>query len=125
MFIGELAESNVRGKLGAFFPLGMNFGIFVIFVIGAYLDFFVIPFVIFPFIVLYFILMLFLPETPQYYLRKNNEEKALKSLKFYRNCNEKDTQSLENVQNELLALKKNLQSQQKINVKLTDFGKIW
>lgn len=82
-----------------------------------------IPFVIFPFIVLYFVLMLFLPETPQYFLRKENEEEALKSLKFYRNCNEKDTQSIENIQNELSALKKNMQSQQKIDVKLKDFSK--
>lgn len=122
MFIGELAESNIRGKLGAFYPLGMNFGIFVIFVMGAYIDYFVIPFIIFPFIVLYFILMLFIPETPQYFLKKERDEDALKSLKFYRNCNEKDSQNIESVQNELAGLQKNVQSQSKIEVKLKDFG---
>ncbi|CAG9810060.1 unnamed protein product [Chironomus riparius] len=121
LFIGELAESNVRGKLGAFFPLGLNLGIFLIFVIGTYIDYFIIPFVIFPFIVAYFVLMLFLPETPQYYLKKQKEEEALKSLKYYRNCNDKDSQNLENVQNELSALKKNIQSQGKFEVNLKDF----
>ncbi|KAL7010872.1 hypothetical protein ACKWTF_013987 [Chironomus riparius] len=121
LFIGEIAESHVRGKLGAYFPLGMNFGIFLMYVLGTYLDYHTISFVMVPFVLLYAALMLFLPDTPQFLIKKHRDEKALKSLKFYRNCNEKDSQNIDMIKKELESLKINVLNHHKTEVKLKDF----
>ncbi|KAL7010870.1 hypothetical protein ACKWTF_013985 [Chironomus riparius] len=121
LYIGEIAESSIRGKLGAYFPLAMYIGIFFMFVFGAYLNYFTIPLVMIPVLVLYFFLMFLLPETPQHLLRNHKDEKALKSLKFYRNCNEKDSQNVEAVTAEYEALRTNILNVHKKDVKLKDF----
>lgn len=122
LYIGEIAESNIRGKLGAYFPLAMYIGIFFMFVLGTYLNFFTIPLVMIPILVLYFFLMFLLPETPQDLLRNQKDRKALNSLKFFRNCNEKDAQNVEHVTAEYENLRTNILIVHKQNVKLNDFG---
>ena len=49
--------------------------------------------------------MMLLPETPQDLLKKLKDVEALKSLKFYRNCNEN---KVEAINNELEAMRKNI-----------------
>ena len=95
------------------------------FVLGTYLNYFTIPLVMIPILVLYFFLMFLLPETPQHLLRNHKDEKALRSLKFYRNCNEKDSQNVEAVTAEFVALRTNILNVHKQDVKLKDFGEYW
>lgn len=81
-----------------------------------------VPFFYLPFTVIYILLMLYIPDTPQFLLQNGKDEKALKALKFYRNCNEKDSQNVEKVRKELESLEKNLLNIGKKEVKLTDFS---
>jgi MFS family permease len=118
LFTGEIAESHVRGKLGAYFPLAMYGGMFLIFVFGTYLDFFTIPLVMMPFSVVFFVCMMFLPETPQHYLRKGENLKALESLKFYRTCRSDDSQ----IKLELESLRTSLNSVSGEKIGVKDFG---
>lgn len=103
----------------------MSFGILLIFVLGSYINYFIILLIIAPILVLYFILMMFLPETPQYLLKKMKDEEALSSLKFYRNCNEKHFQNVEAVKNELEAMRRNIFDVQKEEVQIKDFCEIF
>jgi len=123
LFISEIAESHVRGKLGAYFPLGMNFGIFLMYVLGTYVDYHTISFVMVPFVILYAALMLFLPDTPQFLIGKHRDDDALKSLKFYRNCNENNSQNVDMIKKELESLQKNVLNHHKTEVKIKDFSK--
>lgn len=123
LYIGEIAEVHIRGKLGAYFPLGLNFGIFLAYVLGTYLEYFIIPFVLVPFVLLYFVLMLLMKETPQCLLKKGRDEKALESLMFYRNCHDKDSKKFDDVEKEFENLKKNISHVSKSEVKLKDFRK--
>ena len=124
LFIGEIAESNVRGKLGAYFPLGMNLGIFLIYVLGTYVDYHTIPFVMIPFFICYVVSMLFIPDTPQFLITKHQNADALQSLKFYRNCNEHNFHSVNVVREELESLKENILNHHKMDLKWKDFSKL-
>jgi len=122
LYIGEIAESRVRGKLGAYFPLGMNLGFFLIYILGAYVDYHTISFVMVPFVILYAALMLFLPDTPQFLIEKLRNDDALKSLKFYRSCNENNSQNVDVIKEEMKNLKKNILNYHKTDHKLKDFS---
>ncbi|KAG5667691.1 hypothetical protein PVAND_015663 [Polypedilum vanderplanki] len=118
LFTGEIAESHVRGKLGAYFPLAMYGGMLLIFILGTYLDFFTIPLVMLPFSIIFFFCMIFLPETPQYYLKKGENLKALESLKFYRSCS-RDNEG--KVKNELESLRNAVNNVNIEKIEVKDF----
>jgi len=125
LFIEEIADSKTRKELNAYFPISMSFGILLIYVIGSYINYFIVPLIFAPILVLYFILMMFLPETPQYLLKKMKDEEALSSLKFYRNCNEKNFQNVEAIKNELETMRRNIFNVQKEEVQIKDFCEIF
>jgi SP family facilitated glucose transporter-like MFS transporter 8 len=87
------------------------------FILGGYLDFHIPPLIALFVPVIFFISMLFLPETPHFYLSKNENEKALKSLMFYRNCGEKNDSILE----ELETFRNSVQNVEKEKVGVKDF----
>ena len=69
-----------------------------------------------------FALLIFLPETPHYWIQKNNFEGALKSLKFYRTCTS-DGMKIEAVEKEFESLKDAVLHVKKEEIKLSDFCK--
>jgi SP family facilitated glucose transporter-like MFS transporter 8 len=84
MFIGEIAESSIRGALGSYFQVMLTVGILYTYVIGAVADYTwlgilsgVIP-------VALFITFWKVPESPTYLMKKNRTEDAKKSLQYYR-----------------------------------------
>jgi SP family facilitated glucose transporter-like MFS transporter 8 len=84
MFIGEIAESSIRGALGSFFQVMLTVGILFTYVIGAIANYTwlgilsgIIP-------VALFITFSRVPESPTYFMKKFRTEEAKKSLQYYR-----------------------------------------
>ncbi|XP_055295169.1 facilitated trehalose transporter Tret1-like [Sitodiplosis mosellana] len=84
LYISDIANDDIRGRLGSFSPLSRNTGVLIVYILGATIPYKIVP-CIFVFIPIIFgILFFFLPNTPQYLLEKGQVLKAEKSLKFYK-----------------------------------------
>uniref|UniRef100_U5EUX1 Facilitated trehalose transporter Tret1 n=1 Tax=Corethrella appendiculata TaxID=1370023 RepID=U5EUX1_9DIPT len=92
MYISEIAETSVRGALGAFFQLFLTVGILFVYVVGAYTHWQHLSIVCVIFPVLLIIAMVFIPESPTYLVKQGQRVKAGISLKWFwgQNC---DTQT--------------------------------
>ncbi|KAH8267473.1 hypothetical protein KR018_006737 [Drosophila ironensis] len=86
IFIGEIADNSIRGRLCSFFTLTMNTGILVGFIVSSHVPYHVIPCAVVGLPILYVLLATRYPEPPQQLLRWEREEEAQKSLRFYRRC---------------------------------------
>ncbi|XP_034667779.1 facilitated trehalose transporter Tret1 [Drosophila subobscura] len=86
IFIGEIADNSIRGRLCSFFTLTMNTGIMVGFIVASHIPYHVIPCAVVGLPVLYLFLATRFPETPQQLLVWSREEEAQKALKYYRHC---------------------------------------
>lgn len=77
---------RIRGALGSYLTLTNNVGILIGYLVGAYLDYFIVPLIGLIFSILFVCGFIFiLPETPQYLLVKNRITDAEISLGFFRN----------------------------------------
>ncbi|RVE46763.1 hypothetical protein evm_008547 [Chilo suppressalis] len=101
MYIGEIAETSIRGSLGAFFQLFLTVGILFTFVVGDYTHWrtlSIISAVLPPLLVIVFWWM---PETPQYLLGKNRRRDAEKALRWLRGPDADLAGELEDMQKEV------------------------
>ncbi|KAL0811515.1 hypothetical protein ABMA28_009906 [Loxostege sticticalis] len=101
MYIGEIAETSIRGSLGAFFQLFLTVGILFTFVVGAWTHWrtlSIISAVLPPLLVIVFWWM---PETPQYLLGKNRRHDAEKALRWLRGPDADISAELEDMQKDV------------------------
>ncbi|EDV32169.1 uncharacterized protein Dana_GF14173 [Drosophila ananassae] len=91
IFIGEIADTSIRGRLCSFFTLTMNTGILVGFIVSSHVAYRVIPCAVVGLPILYALLATRYPEPPQMLIRWNREEDAQRSLRFYRCCDGPNT----------------------------------
>ncbi|XP_059617699.1 uncharacterized protein LOC132262445 [Phlebotomus argentipes] len=84
IYINEISEDKVRGRLGAALIVLDNTGILVGYVIGSYMTISTFPYVVLALVAIFATTFLFFPETPYYLLLKNRPAEAEKSLKFFR-----------------------------------------
>ncbi|XP_044733645.1 facilitated trehalose transporter Tret1-2 homolog [Chrysoperla carnea] len=84
MYVSEISSPEVRGLLSTSVHMSSKFAVILIYISGAYLPIvkYEIFCAIFPILMLVF--SLFLPESPYYYVVKQDLESAEKSLKFLR-----------------------------------------
>lgn len=119
MFIGEISEDFNRGMLGCFLTLFAAFGNLFTYSVGPFMlvrDFNLIC-LITP--TLFLILFAtFVPESPYYYLAKNDKGKAKESLRKYRTGDEKI------VDEELRMMKKTVEESFSTDEKLFDILRI-
>lgn len=120
LFITEISENKIRGKLGSYLILFLSSGTLIIFIAGTYLSFFIVPLVIIVFPVIFFITVLFLPDTPPSLISRNKPEEALKSMRFYRTYGE-DMHSSESLREEYELLKTTLEKKDYEKLELSDF----
>ena len=113
MFIGEIAESSIRGALGSFFQVMLTVGILYTYVVGAVADYIwlgilsgVIP-------VVFFLTFLRVPESPTYLMKKHRTEDAKKSLQYYRGTSY-------NIWRELQDLEKDISESTQAKVSIRD-----
>nr|WAS30608.1 facilitated trehalose transporter-like protein [Apocheima cinerarius] len=101
MYIGEIAETSIRGSLGAFFQLFLTVGILFTFVVGGWTHWktlSIVSAVLPPLLVAVFWWM---PETPQYLLSKNKRRDAEKSLRWLRGPDADLSAELEDMQKDV------------------------
>lgn len=70
MFIGEIAETSLRGALGAFFQLFLTVGILFIYVAGALVDWVTLSWLSAIFPVLLIVSVFFIPDSPIYLVKQ-------------------------------------------------------
>ena len=101
MFISEIAETSVRGALGAFFQLFLTVGILFVYVVGAITNWVNLSVACAIFPILLIIAVFFIPDSPIYLVKCSRRIDAGMALKWFwgPQC---DTQAaLQNIQNDL------------------------
>lgn len=83
VYIGEIVEKHIRGTVGAFIQVNLCLGVLFVFSIYA-LNVFWISLVCLIVTVIIGIGLLLIPESPAYYVRKQNRSGAYRSLKWLR-----------------------------------------
>nr|QHN70675.1 MFS transporter 7 [Limenitis arthemis astyanax] len=101
MYIGEIAETSIRGALGAFFQLFLTVGILFTYVVGAWTHWRTLSIVSAIFPILLIAVFWWMPETPQYLLGKNRRRDAEKALRWLRGPNADLTAELEDMQKDV------------------------
>lgn len=137
LFVSEICNDNIRGRLASVSSLARNVGVLCGYIIGGLFSFENRPYISICVPIIYFIGICLLPNTPQYYVRKGDREvekilllpkifrflknfflqNAEKSLKFYKGCKgntvaEKSFLNVEFARLELIA------EEQKLNKKI-------
>ncbi|XP_075212809.1 facilitated trehalose transporter Tret1-like [Lycorma delicatula] len=84
VYIGEIAESSVRGALGSFFQLMITAGILYTYLVGALVSYFWLGVLSGLIPVLFIVAFFQAPETPVYLLRKGRRTEAQRALRLLR-----------------------------------------
>lgn len=84
LYIADVAHCRLRGMMGSILVISLNVGILLGFVFGHSLSYFTVPAVMLAGPALFIACTYFLPETPYCLLKQNRNEKAERSLMFYR-----------------------------------------
>ncbi|XP_012255569.2 facilitated trehalose transporter Tret1-like [Athalia rosae] len=79
-YTSEIAETDVRGKLGSYFQLMLTIGILLSYILGSFVNIFTLSLISAIFPLIFFAAFIFMPETPGYYLMKDKEDQAKASL---------------------------------------------
>lgn len=87
MYIGEIAEKEIRGTLGSFFQLMVTTGILFVYAVGYDLKVFTFSILCGVLPLVFGAAFIFMPESPLYLVSKNRSEDAIKSLKWLRGEN--------------------------------------
>lgn len=124
LFISSISEPNVRGSLGSILLLAYHSGILFAYVVGLYVKYNIFPLILISLPTIFFVVFSFFPETPQFLLKQNREEDALKSLRFYRGVDRHLVCIPKNVSEEFERMQITNTSQQGEDqaVRLKDFG---
>ncbi|XP_004527357.2 facilitated trehalose transporter Tret1-2 homolog isoform X2 [Ceratitis capitata] len=83
IFIGEIVDPTIRGRLTSLFTLTLNSGMLAGFTLSSNVPYHIIPLVVISLPLLFLLIETFFPETPTFLLYREQEEKAEKSFKFY------------------------------------------
>lgn len=118
-------SSSIRGALGSFLIMFMNFGILLGFISGTFLSYFAVPLVSVTIPVLFLISVAILPDTPYSLIRRNKLPEAEKSIVFYRTSQLKEKCMPELVKLEFENLKRSIENMNASRTKLefSDFSK--
>lgn len=72
MFISEIAETSLRGALGAFFQLFLTVGILYVYVAGALMNWILLSWSCLLFPILLILTVFFIPDSPIYLVKQVN-----------------------------------------------------
>lgn len=120
LFITEISENRIRGRLGSYLFLFTSSGTLIMFIAGAYFSFFVVPWIMMIFPTIFFISVLLLRDSPPSLIARNKPDEAWESLKFYRTCGMNQV-AIESTKDEFQLLRKNLDSKNYAKLELSDF----
>ncbi|XP_070508196.1 facilitated trehalose transporter Tret1-like [Chironomus tepperi] len=122
LYIADIAENNIRGGLGSIFPLIMYTGMLIMFIMGSYMNYFVVSGLSATIPIAAYFLMLRLPETPHFLIQRMKYDEALKSLKFYRTLHPKSSEEeIKKVEDEFEMMKIAVENATSETVQWSDF----
>ncbi|CAK9807811.1 Facilitated trehalose transporter Tret1 [Anthophora quadrimaculata] len=84
MYCAEISEKHIRGTLGMFFQLLLVLGILYAFSCGYSKSVIITSLLCAIGPIIFALMMIFMPESPLYYMSKDNEEAARKSMRYFR-----------------------------------------
>lgn len=84
IYIGEIAQKDIRGALGSFLQLMVTIGILIVYGVGYDLNVFIFSIICGVLPLAFAVTFVFMPESPFYLISKNRKEDAIKSLKKLR-----------------------------------------
>lgn len=84
MYCAEIATDDSRGALGSFLQAFITIGFLLVYGIGPFISYHVVSYVGIAFVVVFAIAFFFMPESPTYYLLKDDKEGAAKCLEVIR-----------------------------------------
>ncbi|CAH0550124.1 unnamed protein product [Brassicogethes aeneus] len=82
IYVGEISSPTIRGTWGNALCFSINFGIFLINVIGSYYTIQVTAYICLVFCLVFVAIFPFIPDTPYYYIIKDKEQEAKDTLKW-------------------------------------------
>lgn len=100
MYTGEIAQKDVRGSLGTYFQLMLTIGILFVYAVGSGASVFVLSLVCGCIPLIFGVIFVFMPESPYYWVSKNQTEKAVSSLKWLRGNDYDYSSELQDLQSE-------------------------
>ncbi|XP_057661010.1 facilitated trehalose transporter Tret1-like [Diorhabda carinulata] len=103
IYVGEIASPVVRGTWGNAVSFSIYSGEFLINLIGSYTDVKTTSYICLPISILFLITFYFMPESPYYYIKKGEEEKAKDTLRFLKR--------IDNIDNDYMRLKVDVERQ--------------
>lgn len=100
VYNSEIAQKEIRGKLGSYFQLMVNFGVFFVYATGYGLSvqYYSLICLLVPGCITFF--LLFMPETPTYLVNKGKYKKAGKALQWLRGGGFNYKQEIEDMKSE-------------------------
>ncbi|XP_031622895.1 facilitated trehalose transporter Tret1-like [Contarinia nasturtii] len=122
LFVSEISNDNMRGRLGAFTPLARNIGVMLSFIAGAIVEYQYWPYIFIFIPIIYLILLLLLPNTPQHYIEREEFHKAKRALIYYKGCEENNERQRTLLNSEFEQLKAVIEERKKsAKLEMKDF----
>ncbi|KAB0795226.1 hypothetical protein PPYR_12065 [Photinus pyralis] len=87
VYIAEIADKKIRGRLSSLINIFGLLGLVLIYAVGPYVSVGISSVIGMGFLAVEIITFSTMPESPHYYLMRNNPEAARRSLKVFRNVN--------------------------------------
>lgn len=100
MYIGEIAQKEIRGALGTYFQLMVTMGILLVYALGYGLSVFVFSLICAAIPIVFAAIFVFMPETPLFLVSKNQTEDAVKSLQRLRGADYDYSEELTELQDD-------------------------
>ncbi|XP_013166751.1 PREDICTED: facilitated trehalose transporter Tret1-like [Papilio xuthus] len=74
MYVKEISQDDIRGLLGSLLVMALNSGILFMYIMGAYLDYFLVLWMVLSLSILTIVLMIKMPESPSFLVKKGYVE---------------------------------------------------
>lgn len=84
MYIGEIAQKDIRGALGSFFQLMVTIGILLVYILGYVSNVFTFSLICACLPLLFALIFVTMPESPLWLVSRNRTESAVASLQWLR-----------------------------------------
>lgn len=91
--VSEVADVEIRGRLGSFLILLHNAGVVLGYILCSYMDYYMVPWIPVTLSVVFLIGYSVVHETPKYCLLKGQPERAKKAIRYFKGL--KDDHSVE------------------------------
>ncbi|CRL04571.1 CLUMA_CG017640, isoform A [Clunio marinus] len=100
LYIGEIAQKEIRGQLGSFFQLNVTIGILFVYAVGAGVSVFWLSIICGIIPLVFGLIFFFMPESPTYLVRREKNQEASKAFKWLRGDQYDPAEDIAELQNE-------------------------